>query len=80
MGPALLEMAEQGDCREIVLDLYRVERLTSAVLARIVCLQRKLEARGTGLRLVNVGAHVRETLRVTRLDQILDIAASPSDP
>jgi anti-anti-sigma factor len=76
LGPALVEMADREDLREIVLDLCHVERLSSAVLARIVWLRRRMNARGTTLRLVNVGPRVQQILQVTKLDQILDIAPS----
>jgi anti-anti-sigma factor len=80
LAPALHDMAEREDCREIVLDFCHVERLSSAVLARIVRLQRKMDAQGRRLSLVNVGPRVHQILKVTKLDQILHVALSEANP
>jgi anti-anti-sigma factor len=72
--PELLEMIDRGECRRLFLDLCRVERLSSSMLAKTVKLTRSMDTQGGELRLINVCADVRRTFSVTRLDQIVEIA------
>ena len=74
MAPELLEMIERGECRSLNLDFCRVERLSSAMLAKTVKFKRNLDAKGGKLRLINICPHVRHVFAVTKLDQILEIA------
>jgi len=66
---ALLCAAIQQQKRAIILDLTEVEAIDAAGIGLLVTLQ----AAGFYLTLMNPTAHVRDTLRVTKLDTIFEI-------
>jgi anti-anti-sigma factor len=67
---ALLCAAVQQQERNIVLDLTGVDTIDAAGIGLLVSLQ----AAGFYLTLMSPTAHVREILRVTKLDSILEIS------
>ena len=71
MAMALLEVTERQECRCLVLDFVLVECLSSAMLAKLVKLKRKMDSKGGQFKLTNLCPRIRDTLRVTKLDQIL---------
>ena len=68
---ALLCAASRQHGRTIMLDLEKVEAIDAAGIGALVALQ----AAGIYVQLVNPNQHVRELLRVTQVDSILEIAA-----
>lgn len=58
--------------REIILDLSQVEAMDAAGIGLLISLQ----AAGIYLRLLNPTKQVRETLRVTKVDSVLEISES----
>src|SRR5882762_2660147 len=66
---ALICAAVQLPARNIILDLTEVEAIDAAGIGLLVTLQ----AAGFYLTLMNPTAHVRDTLRVTKLDTIFEI-------
>jgi len=67
---ALLCAAVQQQKRAIILDLTEVEAIDAAGIGLLVTLQ----AAGFYLTLMNPTAQVRDTLRVTKVDSILEIS------
>jgi anti-anti-sigma factor len=59
--------------RKITLDLSRVEAIDAAGIGALVSLQ----AAGIYLKLLNPTSHVRETLKLTKLDTIFEICEAP---
>ncbi len=68
---ALLCAASRQQGRTIMLDLEKVEAIDAAGIGALVALQ----AAGIYVQLVNPNERVREVLRVTQVDSILEIAA-----
>ena len=66
-------VAERADCRTLVVDCSNVKLLSSAMLSKLLLLQRRLNLRDTRLVLAGLRAEVREVLRWTRLDRFLEI-------
>jgi anti-anti-sigma factor len=60
-------MRQQG--RDIVIDLKRVDAMDAAGIGALISLQ----AAGTYLKLMDPNEHVREVLRVTGLESVLEI-------
>lgn len=58
----------------VILDFGNVAIISSAMIGRLVLLQRRADATGGMLRLCEVGTGVRDVLRTTNLDRILKIA------
>jgi anti-anti-sigma factor len=67
---ALLCAAVQQQQRDIILDLSEVDAVDAAGIGLLVTLQ----AAGYYLTLMNPAAHVREILRVTKLDTVIEIS------
>ena len=59
----------------IVLDFSDVQFLSSAVLARLINLKKKVAASGGRVGLRNIHPDLREVFRLSRLDQVFDIEA-----
>lgn len=72
-GDALLRIGDQPGCRRVVLNFAGVQRVSSAMLAKLVGLQRKLAARNETLTLCNVSPEIRSILTTTHLHRILEI-------
>lgn len=77
IGQLLSGLAADKANRQITLDLDNIQYLTSTVLGHLLVLHKRLAMAGGHLRLENVKPAVREVLRVTQLDQVLDIRPAP---
>lgn len=71
----LLELVDTIGKNNIIIDLEDVTSIVSDVLGSFVLLFKKTKAKGGKLVLCNVGAHVQEILKITRLDKLFSIAA-----
>ena len=69
----LLEVADRPDCHRLLLDFSGVTRLSSAMLAKLVVLHRKMESKGEKLRLCGIDSQFRSAFATTRLDRLFDI-------
>jgi anti-anti-sigma factor len=72
VGKQLLALADPPGTKFVALDLGNVEYVTSTILGHLVALHKRLHAAGGRLTLENVRPAVRDILRVTQLDQVLD--------
>ena len=68
----LLALADQPRESDLVLDFGNVEYLSSTALGTLVCLHKKLLARGRHLTIGNLSRQVHEVFSVTGLDKFLD--------
>ncbi|MDB5352735.1 MAG: hypothetical protein JWN86_3982 [Planctomycetota bacterium] len=57
----------------LILDFANVTMISSAMIGRLVVLQRRADATGGLLRLCEIGSAVRDVLRTTNLDRVLKI-------
>jgi anti-sigma B factor antagonist len=57
----------------LILDFANVTMISSAMIGRLVLLQRRADASGGCLRLCEMGPAVRGALRTTNLDRVLTI-------
>jgi anti-sigma B factor antagonist len=64
---------------DIVINLGAVDFVDSAGLGLLVKLASRARARNGSLKLCALGAHIREVLRVTKLDRLLDTYATEAD-
>ena len=72
----LLGMADRPNCHRLLLDFSGVAKLSSAMLAKLVTLRRKMESKGKNLRMCGLDSHLRSVLATTRLDRLFDITDS----
>jgi anti-anti-sigma factor len=73
----LLGVADRPDCHHLLLDFSGVAKLSSAMLAQLVTLHRKVEPKGEKLRLCGLDSHLRSVFATTKLDCLFDITDAP---
>jgi anti-sigma B factor antagonist len=72
------EQLEQGRAT-VVVDLSRTEYVDSAGLGTLVLLNKEARAAGGCLILAGLSDHVRDLLRLVRLDEVFTIAATVAE-
>ena len=75
VGKQLLALADPPGTKFVALDLGNVEYVTSTILGHLVALHKRLREGGGRLSLEHVRPAVQDILRVTQLDQVLDLKA-----
>ncbi|NUQ61442.1 MAG: STAS domain-containing protein [Pirellulales bacterium] len=70
---------EREGFQKILLDFSGVNYACSDVIAKLVILNKRVREKGGRLKLCGICPFVREILAMTKLDTILDIAASEAD-
>ena len=74
----LLGVADWPDCHRLLLNFRGVERLSSAMLARLVTLHRRMQSKGEKLKLCGISSHLRLIFATTKLDRLFDILDTES--
>jgi len=59
-----------------VLDMRRLEYISSAGLGVLLKTQKRLMASGEGLKLINVNHHISEVLRYSGFDKLFEVVAA----
>ena len=73
-------LVDEEDHRWVLLDMTRVEYISSQFIGILVSLHKKITALGHGkLVLCGVGPRLTELLKITQLDRLLTIKASQSE-
>ena len=75
----LLGVADRPDCHRLLLDFSGVAQLSSAMLAKLLILRRKMSPKGYSLRLCGVNRQLRSVFAITRLDRLFDIGDTETD-
>jgi anti-anti-sigma factor len=75
----LLGVADRPDCHRLVLDFFGVTQLSSAMLAQLVKLHKKMAIKGEKLRLRGINPELRSVFATTRLDRLFDITDTEAD-
>ncbi len=80
IGRSLYDLVDKEDRRRIVLDMDRVQFVSSQFVGVVMVLHKKLSTRPNGLLvLCNLGASLRELLKITRLDRVLTVTKTPAE-
>ncbi len=79
IGARLLAVAAAGDCRKLVVNFDRVESLTSAMLGKLVAVQRKLEAHGGRVAFCKVDPFLLQIFNLVRLPDLVPICADEQE-
>ena len=66
-------MVDRDGCKSLVLDFQKVQFCSSAVIGKLVILDRKVKSKKGRLRLCAMTPEIREVFQITRLDQVLEI-------
>ena len=75
LSKALFALVELGDRRNLLLDFSGVDFVSSAVLNKLVKLQRALVASGGSLKLVHLDGELHRIFAMTHLDRAFEIYA-----
>jgi len=75
----LLGLTDRPDCHRLLLDFSGVLYLSSAMLAVLVRLHRKMVPKGEKLRLCGINLQLRSAFTTTRLDRLFDITVNTAD-
>lgn len=75
LGDALIAMASLGDRKNLALDFQGVEFVSSALLNKLVKLQRTLVAGGGSLKLAHLDGELHRIFAMTHLDRAFEIYA-----
>src|SRR5262249_47508370 len=63
----------QINASAVILDLARVSTIDASGLGLMLSLRKQAEAKGVGLKLMNVNKFVRQVLEITRLDSVFEV-------
>jgi anti-anti-sigma factor len=73
LGRKLSQLLDQGDCKELVVNLEGAEGVGSALVGRLVALHKKAEATGRRLVLCGIDSHLYGALKEARLAEFFHI-------
>ena len=63
----------QMNASAVVLDLARVSTIDASGLGLMLALRKQTEAKGVGLKLMNVSEFVKQVFEITRLDTVFEV-------
>ena len=63
----------QMNSSSVVLDLARVSTIDASGLGMMLALRKQAEAKGVGLKLMNVSKFVKQVFEITRLDTVFEV-------
>ena len=63
----------QMNAGAVVLDLARVSTIDASGLGMMLALRKQAEAKGVGLKLMNVSKFVKQVFEITRLDTVFEV-------
>ena len=66
-------VADRADCHAFFVDCSNVQVLSSEILSRLISLDRRLKQKGRKLMLCGLRPAIRDVLRWTNLDQLIEI-------
>ncbi|NLF69245.1 MAG: STAS domain-containing protein [Candidatus Anammoximicrobium sp.] len=75
IGRELLELADQANGK-MVLDFQGVTFMSSAMIGKIVLLNKKCKANSTTVKLCNIAPSIMEVFEITRLNKVFSIYES----
>jgi len=73
VGAELFELAEKYECTKVLLSFEGVRLVSSSMLAQVLKLHRTLAKRKGRVRLSGVNPALREVLRASQIDRLLEV-------
>src|SRR5947199_8514477 len=73
IGEQLYGLVDEAGRRKILLNFGNVEYLSSAALAKLITLNKKLQQSGGRLILCNIDPQIREVFEITKLNKLFNI-------
>jgi len=72
-GDELFHVADQPNCRNLLLDFTGVAGLSSAMLGVLLLLRKKMEKNAGSLKLCHVGPEIMDIFNATKLGQLFEL-------
>jgi anti-anti-sigma factor len=79
LGDELDELISKHKFKKIVLNFNRIHYMSSAVMGKLVGLQKKVQAQNGDLRLCNISDSIYEIFEIMRFDELFDICETEDD-
>jgi anti-anti-sigma factor len=75
----LYRLADQGDCRKLLLSFEGVSRVSSEMFGKLIMLNRRMTQKGGKLRVCLIIPEIRALMEMTRLDKVFDVRETESE-
>jgi anti-anti-sigma factor len=79
IGNQLFHLVQERDCRLLVLNFSNVQRVTSALLGKIIGVHKKLQAEGGRMALCRVEPRLQEAFQTLQLHRLFPIFAEEQE-
>src|ERR1700761_6999572 len=79
LGVEMFKLVEQEQRKNLLLNFFNVEFLSSAALGKLITLDKKVKANGGRLKLSNIRPEIYEVFAITKLNKLFDIKDDESD-
>jgi anti-sigma B factor antagonist len=79
LGVEMFNLVEQEKRKNLLLNFFNVEFLSSAALGKLITLDKKVKANGGRLKLSNIRPEIYEVFAITKLNKLFDIKDDESD-
>jgi anti-sigma B factor antagonist len=75
----MFKLVEQDHRKNLLLNFFNVEFLSSAALGKLITLDKKVKANGGRLKLSNIRPEIYEVFAITKLNKLFDIKDDETD-
>src|SRR5262245_49717692 len=79
LGVEMFKLVEQDHRKNLLLNFFNVEFLSSAALGKLITLDKKVKANGGRLKLSNIRPEIYEVVAMTKLNKLFDIKDDEAD-
>jgi anti-anti-sigma factor len=79
LGVEMFKLVEQEQRKNLLLNFFNVEFLSSAALGKLITLDKKVKANGGRLKLSNIRPEIYEVFAITKLNKLFDIKDDETD-
>ena len=73
IGAELQNIARTTDLKKIVVDMNRIELMTSSMIGQFVSFHKQCQARGISVTFCNLTSQIKELFKITKLDTMFQI-------
>ncbi len=79
LGVEMFKLVEQEQRKNLLLNFFNVEFLSSTALGKLITLDKKVKANGGRLKLSNIRPEIYEVFAITKLNKLFDIKDDEAD-
>jgi anti-sigma B factor antagonist len=79
LGVEMFKLVEVEMRKNLLLNFFNVEFLSSAALGKLITLDKKVKANGGRLKLSNIRPEIYEVFAITKLNKLFDIKDDETD-